>query len=300
VTSADGPRASSIALSAFCKVNLCLEITGRRDDGYHDLATVFQTVSLADGVMVEAHEEPGISVSVTDGGAPEGEANLCWQAAEAYQDECGWPGGVAVTLDKRVPSGAGLGGGSSDAAAVLRGLAELDNSPPEQAALEEIARGLGADVAFFLTGGTAAATGRGDQITSLIDLPACRIVLIRPDLEISTAEAYSLLREEDFTDGRRASEMADAIATGAAAEIPRYVFNGFAGVLEERWPVLGELKQALCRQGAIAAEITGSGSAVFGIFDDHATALAAGEALAERGSWARLTEPVPCGTLVAE
>ncbi|MFO8081249.1 MAG: 4-(cytidine 5'-diphospho)-2-C-methyl-D-erythritol kinase [Armatimonadota bacterium] len=297
---ADGPRESSIALSAFCKVNLCLEITGRRDDGYHDLATVFQTVSLADGVTVEAHEDAGISVSVPDGGAPEGEANLCWQAAELYQKERGWPGGAAVTLDKRVPSGAGLGGGSSDAAAVLRGLAELDQAPPGQASLEEIAQGLGADVPFFLTGGTAVATGRGDMITSLPDLPACRILVVRPDLEISTGEAYSLLREEDFTDGRRASEMADAIAAGAATEIPRHVFNGFSRVLEERWPVLGDLKQALLDRGAIAAEITGSGSAVFGIFDDHAVALAAGEAVAERGQWARLTEPVPCGALMAE
>ncbi|MFP4249416.1 MAG: 4-(cytidine 5'-diphospho)-2-C-methyl-D-erythritol kinase [Armatimonadota bacterium] len=300
MTAADGPRGSSISLSAFCKVNLCLEITGRRDDGYHDLATVFQSVSLADAVTIEAREEPGLSVSVPDGGAPEGAANLCWQAAEAYQAERGWPGGVAVTLDKRVPSGAGLGGGSSDAAAVLRGLAELDRAPLSQSVLEEIARGLGADVPFFLTGGTAVATGRGDQITSLPDLPACRILLVRPDLEISTAEAFGMLSESDFTDGERASSMADAIAAGAAGEIPAHVFNGFSRVLEERWPVLGELKRAMADHGAIAAEITGSGSAVFGIFDDHAAALASGEALAERGHWARLTEPVPCGTLMAE
>ncbi|MBD3293639.1 MAG: 4-(cytidine 5'-diphospho)-2-C-methyl-D-erythritol kinase, partial [Armatimonadia bacterium] len=107
----------SIALRAFCKVNLCLEITGRRDDGYHDLATVFQTVSLHDMLTVGARDEPEIEVLVPQGGAPEGAANLCWQAAEAYQQQRGWPGGAHISLTKAVPSGAGLGGGSSDSAA---------------------------------------------------------------------------------------------------------------------------------------------------------------------------------------
>ncbi len=295
----ESPRASSIALNAFCKVNLCLEITGRRDDGYHDLATVFQTVSLGDRLTIEVLDEPLVEVLVPDGGAPEGEENLCWQAAELYREECGWPNGAVITLTKNVPSGAGLGGGSSDAAAVLSGLASIDAAPPGQEVLHTLAADLGADVPFFLAGGTAFATGRGDRIVSLPALPACRIVLVGPRLQISTAEAYGMLDEDDFTDGARALAMVTAIREDAAAEIPDHVFNGFARVLEGRWAALGELKRALRDEGAIAAEITGSGSAVFGIFDDHATASAAGRALAGQGHWARLTEPVPCGTMVA-
>lgn len=289
----------SIALHAFSKVNLCLEITGRRADGYHDLATVFQTVSLADRVTVETRDA-GIEVSVPEGGAPEGRANLCWKAADLYRRERGWPAGTRIKLRKNVPSGAGLGGGSSDAAAVLTALATLDDSPPPHATLAEIARQLGADVAFFLTGGTAIATGRGDRLEALPDLPACRILLVRPDLQISTAEAYGMLGEEDFTDGSRAAAMAGAIEEERAVDIPQNVFNGFSRVLEERWPVLGELKRALRDGGALAAEITGSGSAVFGIFDDHAVAERCGRDLAEDGYWARLTEPVPCGAMASQ
>jgi 4-diphosphocytidyl-2-C-methyl-D-erythritol kinase len=290
----------SITLRAFCKVNLCLEITGRRDDGYHDLATVFQTVSLHDMLGIDAREEPGIEVLVPEGGAPEDETNLCWQAAEAYIQERGWPKGARIALTKAVPSGAGLGGGSSDAAAVLTGLSSLDEAPPERSALEQIAGTLGADVPFFLTGGTALATGRGDLIEPLADLPACRIVLVRPDLEVSTAEAYGMIEQRDFTGGDQAREMASAIANADPGGIVGNVHNGFARALEGRWPVLGRLKEALNARGAVVAEITGSGSAVFGIFDDHTTAEAAGRSLADEGHWARLTEPVPCGAMVAE
>ena len=247
------PAEPTIELHAFCKVNLCLEITGRRDDGYHDLATIFQTVSLSDSVTIEARDEPGITISVPEGGAPETEENLCWRAAELYQRERDWPRGVAITLRKNVPSGAGLGGGSSDAAAVLTGLASMDEAPPDRDVLNELAGQLGADVPFFLAGGTALATGRGDQIVALPDLPACRIVLVRPDLTISTAEAYGMLGEADFTDGGDAEAMALAIRDEAAVNIPPHVFNGFSRALEARWPVLAELKQDLRDYGAVAS-----------------------------------------------
>jgi 4-diphosphocytidyl-2-C-methyl-D-erythritol kinase len=134
----------------------------------------------------------------------------------------------------------------------------------------------------------------------LPDLPACRILLVRPDLQISTAEAYGMLEECDLTDRGHAEEMAEAIGDEDAAGIADHVFNGFSRVLEARWPVLGELKEALRSHGAVAAEISGSGSAVFGIFDDHEVAQTAGRSIAEDGFWARLTEPVPCGAMVAE
>ncbi len=289
-----------ITLRAFCKVNLCLEITGRRDDGYHDLATVFQTISLADVLQLRTRREAGLKIRVPGGGAPEGTENLCWQAADRYLQEQGRPAGLSIELTKQVPTGAGLGGGSSDAAAVLSGLAALDEEPPSHAVLSEIAESLGADVPFFLTGGTALATGRGDDVSPLLDLPACRIVLVRPDLAISTVEAYGMLAQRDFSDGSRAADMAEAIEAAKPSEIPQSVFNGFSRALIERWPVLGELREALMAGGALAADITGSGSAVFGIFDDHATAESAGRSLADDGYWARLTEPVPCGAQILE
>lgn len=289
----------SVRLRAFCKVNLCLEVLGRRDDGYHDLATIFHAVSLADELTVVASDGDSIEVLVPGGGAPEGPENLSWQAAEAYRMHRGWPGGVRVELEKMVPSGAGLGGGSSDAAAVLMALAQLDAQPPAWEELHSLARGLGADVAFFLMTGAALGVGRGDELSSLPELPPCRIVLARPDLAISTAEAYGMLTEADYSDGRRARAMAEALEYGEALhEVAGHVYNGFSRALVERWPVLAELTGRLERAGAEAAAVTGSGSAVFGIFEEEAAARTAAKALSEEGFWARITEPVPCGASI--
>lgn len=283
----------SVSVRAPAKVNLCLEILRRRPDGYHDLATVFQAVSLADELRVTVRERPGIELSVPGGGAPEGPGNLAWQAADSYAQARGWPPGVSIELRKHIPAGAGLGGGSSDAAATLRALAALDAEPPEMEALTALAVEIGSDVAFLIRGGTAIGRGRGEELEALPPLKGCAIVLARPELSISTADAYGMLEECDFTDGAHAREMAAALrAGGSVGAVATHVFNGFTRVLVERWPVLGELTARLGKTGALAAEITGSGSAVLGLFDDERAAGMAADELERDGLWSEVARPV--------
>ncbi len=291
---------SRVRLSSYCKVNLCLEILGRRDDGYHELSTIFQTVSLADYLTLQVGGRH-IEIRVPGAGAPAGPDNLAWRAAEAYQRLRGWPDGLLIELDKRVPSGAGLGGGSSNAAALLNGLRMLDDQPPARAALLRLATELGSDVAFFLEGGTALGRGRGERLEAL-PLPGnCWFTLIRPELHISTAEAYGLLETGDFSDGARAEAMAEALRRGAGAEvIAKHIFNGFTRALVARWSQLGELTEALTNAGASAAAISGSGSAAFGLFADAESAHAAAQMLRNGDLWATVVEPTHRGFQVMD
>ena len=282
-------------LLAHCKVNLCLEVLGRRGDGYHDLATVFQTVSPADEFNVEVGGTD-IQVIVTAGEAPAGPENLCWRAAESYRQLRGWPVGVRIELTKRVPSAAGLGGGSSDAAATLNALAALDAQPLEPDDIRRLAAALGSDVAFFIEGGTALGTGRGERLEQLPALDSVSIVLAKPELAIPTAEAYGMLRAGDFTDGTRAQAMAQVIRRGGSvAEIAGYVHNAFTAALTHRWPVLRETLDAIKRAGAVAAQVSGSGAACFGLFESCEQAEQAAESLRRAGLWAQAAWTVAYG-----
>jgi len=284
-----------VRLSSYCKVNLCLEILGRRDDGYHELSTVFQTVSLADYLALQVGGRR-IQIEVPGAGAPAGPGNLAWRAAHAYQRLRGWPDGLRIELHKRVPASAGLGGGSSNAAAAVNGLAALDDGPPDRAELLRLAAELGSDVAFFLEGGTALGRGRGERLDPLPAPANCWLTLTRPDLHISTAEAYGLLEAGDFSDGARAEAMADALRRGAGTDgIAEHVFNGFTRPLTARWPQLAELTEALTNAGALAAAISGSGSAVFGLFADVESALTTANMLRDSDLWATVVEPTDRG-----
>ena len=281
------------------EINLCLQSCGRRQ--LSRAGDRLPGGNLADRVRVEPRDAAGISLQVTGEAVPEGRDNLAWRAVEVYQQLRRWPEGAAITLVKNVPVGAGLGGGSSDAAAVMQGLAELDPQPPDAHELAVAMATLGSDVPFFLTHGTAFGRSRGDELVGLADLPPCWIVLTRPDFSVSTREAYELLEPCDFTDGGRAHQMADAIDAGAEIEeIAELVANAFARPLTERRPVFGTLKQELRAAGALAAEITGSGSALFGLFREPGPAEAARAQLVAQGRWARVVRPVPVDTELVE
>jgi 4-diphosphocytidyl-2-C-methyl-D-erythritol kinase len=291
---------SQVHIRSFCKVNLCLEILGRRDDGYHELSTVFQTVSLADELVLQVGGD-GIELTVPGGGAPAGPENLCWRAAEAYQGLRGWPEGVRIELRKRVPAGAGLGGGSSNAAAVLNALAALDDQPPDRSELTRLAAELGSDVAFFIEGGTALGRGRGEQLEPLPALTSCWLVLARPELAISTVEAYGMLSKQDFTDGAGSEAMADALRRGEGPHsVAQHIHNGFTRTLAARWPELAELTEGLRCAGAVGAAISGSGSAVFGLFASADEARAAADGLRHEGLWSAVAEPTDRGSEPAE
>ena len=186
-----------LRLAAPAKINLHLEVLGRRDDGYHDLETLFQTIELHDAVGLAIESGHGIQLTCSDPTLPQGPENLAWRAAQQFIDRRPLPGRVVIHLDKRIPHGAGLGGGSSNAATVLRGLNRLSKEPLPAAELQALALGLGSDVPFFLTGGTCHALGRGELLSELHDLPRLALTVLKPSHRLSTPAVFKALTEAE-------------------------------------------------------------------------------------------------------
>jgi len=290
-----GP-AQELTLKAFCKINLTLEITGKRPDGYHDLLSVVQTVSLADEITVRRVE--GASRLQVEGWlVPEGPENLCLQAVELHQTEYGWAGGVRMRLKKNIPPASGLGGGSSDAAATLAALQRLTGLPEEQDELRPLGAELGSDVVLFLSLGAAVISGRGEVVEPLpATVGGWYCVLVWPQFGISTAKAYEQLVPADWSDGTWTGRMKEALSHGADIEsIAELLYNSFTQGLEARHPQLREIADALKSRGALGALLCGSGSATFGLFGDLSTAQEAAEALGDTGLWTTVAEPVAAG-----
>lgn len=273
---------TAIRLRSFCKINLALAVLGRRPDGYHEIRTVFQTVDLHD--VLDFTPSSNLRVHCEDLPALPREENLVWRAARALAEAFSVRQGAEIRLHKRVPLGAGLGGGSSNAAATLMGLARLWGLELPQEALVPVARGLGADVPFFLEGGTAIGSGRGDEVRPLRDLPEHHLVVVYPGVHIATASAYRALSLE-LTSGaslpkiqRFCSRVEDGVS--CLTEI----FNDFEITILRDFPAVRKAKESLTVQGAAATLLSGSGSSVFGFFRNEESALAASRAL-DRGSW---------------
>ncbi|AWR85622.1 4-(cytidine 5'-diphospho)-2-C-methyl-D-erythritol kinase [Meiothermus taiwanensis] len=243
-------------LLAPAKVNLGLSVRGRRPDGYHELHTLFAALRVGDRLWVEAIPE-GIELEVRGWGLPADTNNLAYKAAQAYLQAAGWPGGVRVVLEKKLPLAAGLGGGSSDAAAVLRALSQLYPSALE---LPALALGLGADVPFFLEPGLAEGRGVGEQLTPLPPLRAA-LVLVNPGIAVSAAEAYKGLTPEMWQPELDIAGIIEAIRAG---EEPLY-WNTLERPVFRRHPHLEALKQELCRLGLRGVLMSGSGSTLFGL-----------------------------------
>ncbi len=270
----------SVRVPAYAKVNLRLEILGRRPDGYHELRTIFQAISLHDTLTLESRREPGIALRITGNpklaGEP-GSDNLVYRALRDLSRAIGYRGGVRAHLAKRIPVGRGMGGGSSDAAAALIGLLRLTGKRVEPARLSEIASGLGADVPFFLHGGRALGMGRGDEIYPLPDGPRSSILVVSPaDIAVPTVEAYKWV-------GRRLTKPPNPSKLWGFCALcwsPQggALSNDFEAAVFPRYSRLARIKRELVRQGAADASLAGSGSAVFGIFQNPATARRAARA----------------------
>ena len=262
-------------LRALAKINIDLRILHKRPDGYHELRTIFQTISLADRISVayEAAEDTRISI---DGDAVI-EDNLIARAARLVVDELRCGGYFRFGLRKSIPMGAGLGGGSSDAAAVLLALPGLMGRSIEPARLQELAASLGSDVPFFLHGGTAVGLGRGEELYPLPDLPAMPGLLVTPAIHVSTAEAYGALSPR--VDAREAGRKRAEFAQVAWAEDVKRARNDFEGPVFERHPELADIREKLARSGAVCARMTGSGSSLFGLFPDEESVRIAQAAL---------------------
>ena len=255
-------NARRLRLSAAAKVNLVLEVLGKRADGYHEIATVMQAVDLSDRLVLE--DSDGLGLTCQAPGVPTGAQNLALRAAIALREAAGCARGARITLDKRIPAAAGLGGGSSDAAAVLLGLNRLWGLRWPLARLEAVAAGLGMDVPFFLRGGAALATGRGERLVPLAGR-GLSLVLVNPRFGVSTAEMYGRVTPELYSDGRRAGTLARALARQGWARVAASLYNGLEPAVAAVHPEIARMHAALVAAGALGAVMSGSGPTVFGV-----------------------------------
>ncbi|MGA8405764.1 MAG: 4-(cytidine 5'-diphospho)-2-C-methyl-D-erythritol kinase [Candidatus Acidiferrales bacterium] len=272
----------SVRLPAFAKINLCLQVVGKRPDGYHELRTIFQAISLRDTLELSiAPASSGFSFTLTSNDPSMlGPENLVARAVAALQREIGFQGSVSVHLEKKIPVARGLGGGSSDAAAALIGMLRLTRNkvPPER--LLEIAAGLGADVPFFLFGGRALAVNRGDEIYPLPNGPNRAILVVSPrDIGVSTKDAYQWVSEE-LTKRAEPPNILGFCALCWSRQ-GAGISNDFETPVFRRHPRLGEIREGLLKRGAADAALAGSGSAVFGVFRNPAQARRAARAFPE-------------------
>jgi 4-diphosphocytidyl-2-C-methyl-D-erythritol kinase len=274
-------------VNAFAKINLGLRVLGARPDGYHELRTTFQTLVLHDTLRFSAVRGP-FEIVCDDPACPVDQSNLVWRAAERLWRAAGRRGepcGVRVRLAKRIPLQAGLGGGSSDAAAALRALAKLWRVTLGRDRLRRIAVQLGADVPFFLEGGTVLGLNRGDVLRPLADWPASWVVLVIPNFGVSAKEAYGWWDSA----GRPALRLDARPEIGGRASSIGLCGNDLEGPVAARHPEVSRIVAALTRTGAGHAAMSGSGSAVFGLFDDRRAAEAAARTLGRRSRRALVT-----------
>jgi 4-diphosphocytidyl-2-C-methyl-D-erythritol kinase len=276
-------RRRIIRVRAYAKVNLTLRVGARQPDGFHPLQTVFQSIALHDTLEVTLRPGP-FALTCSDPNVPVDDRNLVMRAARALWSalgRSGEPRGAGVHLAKHIPMQAGLGGGSSDAASALSALLRAWQPRRSRLDLGGIGAGLGSDVPYFLLGGTALGLSRGEELYPLEDLPAFFVVLALPAFGVATADAYRWFDEDGLRQG--------ALPAGAAGVIsgwrgrPLALVNDLEGPVLRRHPPIGAARRALESAGAAAAAMTGSGSAVFGLFGGEAAARRAARAVAEAG-----------------
>lgn len=261
----------ALRLPAFAKVNLRLHIEGQRADGYHELRTVFQTITLHDTLHLSLSSGRAVTLETDDSELPTGRDNLVCRAIEAMRRELRFAPGIHARLQKRIPVARGLGGGSGDAAAAIIGVMRIAEGRLPLERLVEIASALGADVPFFLFGGRAVGVGRGDEIYPLPDGPNRWLVVVSPhDIALSTREAYQWVSSELTNRGNAAKILAFCALCWSRQETP--LWNDFEGPVFRRYPRLAGIRRALLRAGAAEAALAGSGSAVFGVFRNPAQA----------------------------
>ena len=285
-------RPLTIRVRAYAKLNLTLRVGAIQADGFHPLQTVFQSLALHDTLEFTPRRGP-FSLTCSDPGVPVDDRNLVTRAARALWralGRAGEPRGVVVHLTKHIPMQAGLGGGSSDAASALSALARLWRARGARPDLPAVAAGLGSDVSYFLLGGTALGLSRGEELYPLEDLPACAVVLALPAFGVPTADAYRWFDEDGLKPLARPRVAGRAVPAWRGRRLA--LVNDLEAPVVRRHPEIGAARRALEAAGAEAAAMTGSGSAVFGLFFAEAAARQAAKAVAEAGFVAQLTRTV--------
>lgn len=279
--------------SAYAKLNLTLDILGKREDGYHDLKSVMQTVSLCDDIEIDVGTGKPWCLSCGKDGIPCDERNLAWKAAKVYCEAVGKdPNGLAIRITKRIPSQAGMGGGSADAAAVLRALNAQDGYPLSLDALADLGARVGSDVPFCVVGGTCMCEGRGEKLRKLPDMPQCSIVVCKPGFPVSTPELFRQIDHEQITRRPDQTAMEAALTAGDLEQVARYVFNVFDPVVAKDHPELDHIKSVCQHNGALTVQMTGSGSAVFAVVNSRELAEEISNKLKDTYSEVFICKPV--------
>ena len=278
---------------AFAKLNLTLDVLGKREDGYHDLQSVMQTISIRDDVEIDVGTGKPWKLLCDKEGIPTDERNLAWKAAKVFFDAVKKdPDGLEIRITKRIPVEAGMGGGSADAAAVLRALNRHYDNPLSILALAELGAEVGSDVPFCVVCGTAMVEGRGERLRKLADMPDCIFVVCKPDFSSSTAELYRKIDETAIARRPDNRAMESALLEGDLGKVAEQMCNVFDPVVTSEHLELNYIKSILNTYGALAEQMTGSGSAVYAILPSFEYAAVVCNMLKDNYSQVFIAKPV--------
>ena len=272
-----------IELKALGKINLGLDVLGRRENGYHDVRMVMQTVYLYDQITITKKDTPGIELETNLFYLPVNENNLAYRAAKLLMDEFGIEQGVKIHLEKHIPVAAGMAGGSSNAAAVLHGINRMFNLGLSMEDLMERGVTLGADVPYCVMRGTVLAEGIGEILTPLSPLPKCYVLLAKPPISVSTKLVYEKLDSHEIKDHPDIDGILEGLETQDLNKITECMGNVLEKVTIEEYPVIEEIKNVMKEEGALNAMMSGSGPTVFGIFDNKYLARNAAAVIRQKG-----------------
>lgn len=270
---------NDISLKALAKINLGLDVVRRREDGYHEVRMIMQTIHLYDRLDIKRTKESGIQIQTNLSFLPVNENNLIYKAAKLLMDEFSITDGVSVKLDKRIPVAAGMAGGSTDAAAMLFGMNRLFSLGLTKRQLMERGVQIGADVPYCIMRGTALAEGIGEELSQLPPMVKCPVLIAKPSISVSTKFVYQNLKLDDATIHPDIDRLIDDIRAKKLYDIAAHMGNVLETVTIPNYPVIDEIKKHMLSHGAVGAMMSGSGPTVFGLFDDEATAKKAYKAM---------------------
>lgn len=256
----------SVKVKARAKINVILDILGKRDDGYHEIKTIMQTLDLFDTITVSKNDGGIITISTNSGKIPADSSNLSYKAAECLKENYNINGGIAVKIDKKIPVAAGLAGGSSDCAATLIAVRDLYNLPASDSELAEIGKSMGADVPYCIYGGTYLAEGIGEKLTKLPPFPMINVLIAKPDIDVSTAWVYKNFDLSNVRKSPDTDKMREYIKENNIQGICRGLCNVLESVTAEKYSIIDDIKKAMIKFGALGAIMSGSGPTVFGLY----------------------------------
>ena len=258
---------NDIVLNAYAKINLTLDVIGRRENGYHDLEMIMQSVNVFDRVLVRKNSTGNINIYTDSEKIPTDNSNIAYKAADRLIKTYGIKNGVDIVINKNIPVAAGLAGGSTDAAAVIKGMKKLFLTDVSEREILNIASEIGKDVPFCLKGGTAFAYGLGDELLHIEKSPKFYVVLAKPDIDVSTAEVYKALKIDEIKIRPDTRGVLEAIENGDEITVAKECHNVLETVTAKKYPVIEKIKKTLKEQGAMTSLMSGSGPTVYGLFD---------------------------------